>query len=533
VLTFVWCFVAREFEEPPEEGKQMKTVPWAVYAPTRRKQHWTPDGIDWGIIEARVKRLQMRIAKTAKLERFRRMRSLQWLLAHSYCGKLLAVRRVTSNRGKNTPGVDGVVWRTSRQKNRAIQQLHRRGYRAYPLRRVYIPKKNGKFRPLGIPTMCDRAMQALYALTLTPVAETFADPNSYGFRQGRSCADAIMRCYMGLCQKRSHEWILEADIAACFDTISHQWILDHIPVDRKVLGQWLAAGFLEKGELYPTLKGTPQGGIISPLLMNMTLDGLEKAVRKSVPWYLPGTRNRNGVAVTRYADDFVVAGKTRETLEEKALPAIRGFLLERGLSLSAEKTRTVNVHEGFEFLGQHLRKYDNGKFITKPAPGSLRKIQNTVTETLKSHDAGSVHSMIRRLNQIIRGYCNYHRSACASNTFARLDNWMYGAIRQWLHGRHPNKGRRWIHRKYYRSRNGYRWVFHAKRTDADGKKVILDLQQARWIRIIRHVKIRPEANPYDPAWINYFADRKMNKRFCNLDRRFVEEFGLPYDRGRL
>ena len=192
----------------------MKTVPWAVYAPTRRKQHWKPEeGFIWQTAEQSVKRLQMRIAKAAKLRKFRRMRAIQWILAHSYYGKLLAVRRVTSNRGKNTPGVDGVVWKTSRQKNNAVRKLHRRGYRAYPLRRVYIPKKNGKLRPLGIPTMHDRAMQALYALTLVPIAETFADPNSYGFRQYRSCADALSRCFMGLGNKFSPEWVLEVDIS--------------------------------------------------------------------------------------------------------------------------------------------------------------------------------------------------------------------------------------------------------------------------------------------------------------------------------
>ena len=227
---------------------------------------------------------------------------------------------------------------------------------------------------------------------------------------------------------------------------------------------------------------------------------------------------------------FVVAGRTRETLENQALPAIRAFLMKRGLLLLAEKTRIVNIREGFEFLGQHLRKYDNGKLITKPASGSLRKIQDAVTEILKSHDAGSVYSMIRRLNQILRGYCNYHRSSCASRMCGRLDSWMYGAIRQWLHGRHPNKGRRWMLRKYYRSRNGYRWIFHAKRTNENGRTAILDLQQASMISIIRHVKIRSEANPYDPAWTDYFADRKRNKRYCNPDRRFIEECGPSHDR---
>ena len=187
----------------------------------------------------------MRIAKAAKEGRYRTMRSLQWILAHSFYAKLPAIRRVTSNKGKNTPGVDGVVWKTSRQKMNAVKQLYRRGYRALPLRRVYIMKKSGKLRPLGIPTMRDRAMQALYASALAPIAETFADPNSYGFRYGRSCADAREQCFNCLGRKNSAQWVLEADIASCFDSISHPWIIKHIPVDRKMLTQWLKAGFLD------------------------------------------------------------------------------------------------------------------------------------------------------------------------------------------------------------------------------------------------------------------------------------------------
>jgi len=347
MLTSIGCFVAREFEEPLQEGMQMGTVPWTVYAPTRRKEHWKPPvNIDWKVVQLKVKRLQMRIASrrpwtaeddcetgpkgaeldakhnAAKLKKYRLMRSLQWLLAHSSFAKLLAIRQVTSNKGKNTPGVDGVVWKTSHQKIKAIKQLRRRGYKALPLRRVYIPKKSGKLRPLGIPTMRDRAMQALYALTLAPIAETYGDLNSYGFRTGRSCADAIEQCFNCLSHKHSATWILEADIAACFDNISHQWLLDNVPVDKKILTQWLHAGFLDKGNLYPTLKGTPQGGIISPILMNITLDGLERTVRKSVPWNMPNSKARTGVLAIRYADDFIITGKTKVLLEQRVVPAV-------------------------------------------------------------------------------------------------------------------------------------------------------------------------------------------------------------------
>ena len=215
--------------------------------------------IDWQKVRREVRRLQIRIAKAIREGRHGTAKALQWLLTHSFSGKALAVKRVVSNKGNKTPGVDGVIWSTLKQKIQAVQALRRHGYQARPLRRVYIPKKNGKMRPLSIPTMYDRAMQALYALALQPVAETLADPNSYGFRLSRSCADAIGQCYNSLVRRNSPQWILEGDIKACFDEISHQWLLEHIPMDRALLRQWLNAGYFEGSNLYPTKTGTPQG----------------------------------------------------------------------------------------------------------------------------------------------------------------------------------------------------------------------------------------------------------------------------------
>ncbi len=220
--------------------------------------------INWRAVERQVRRLQMRIAKATREGRWGKVKALQWLLSHAFSAKLLAVRRVTCNPGRNTAGIDGVVWKTDAQKLHAATSLQRRGYRPQPLRRVYIPKKNGKLRPLGIPAMSDRAQQALHLQGLEPVAETLADPNAYGFRPKRSTADAIGQCFTVLCQKQSAQWILEGDIRACFDQISHSWLVNHIPMDKIVLGKWLAAGYMEEGVVYATEAGTPQGGIATP-----------------------------------------------------------------------------------------------------------------------------------------------------------------------------------------------------------------------------------------------------------------------------
>ncbi len=220
--------------------------------------------MDWSHARQHVRRLQVRIAKAVLEGRWNKVKSLQNLLANSFYAKLLAVKRVTSNKGKSTPGVDGILWKGARAKWRAVFSLRRRGYKPKPLRRIYIPKKNGKKRPLSIPTMLDRAMQALYKQALAPVAETTADGNSYGFREGRSCADAIQAGFNALNKPNSATWVWEADITGCYDNISIKWLLDNIPMDKSILRMWLEAGYVENGITYPSRKGTPQGGIMTP-----------------------------------------------------------------------------------------------------------------------------------------------------------------------------------------------------------------------------------------------------------------------------
>src|SRR6202035_3668903 len=283
------------------------TTAQAVGAVSRDAAEWY--GLDWQAINRNVRRLQVRIVQATKASRWGKVRALQRLLPHSFSGKVLAVRRVTENNGKKTPGVDQEIWDTPEKKIQAVHALKRRGYQSQPLRRVYIPKSDGRtMRPLGIPTMKDRAQQALYLLALAPVVETTADKNSYGFRQQRSCADAIAQCFITLAPAPGTQWILEGDIKACFDKISHDWLLANVPMDRTILQKWLKSGYMDKHVLHETTEGTPQGGIISPALANCALDGLERLLRKRFP---EGTRLKSlggksaSVNFIRYADDFV------------------------------------------------------------------------------------------------------------------------------------------------------------------------------------------------------------------------------------
>src|SRR5215472_8629450 len=335
----------------------------------------TPDwhSIEWKKVWRTVRRLQARIVKAVAEGRWNKVKALVYLLTHSFGGRALAILRVVSNSGAKTPGVDGVLWNTPEAKSAAFGTLRRHGYQPQPLRRVYIPKSNGKKRPLGIPTMQDRAMQALYLHALDPIAETLADPNSYGFRKERSCADAMEQCATVLSNSTRPQWLLEGDIKSCFDKISHSWLLSHIPMDKTILNTWLKAGYMDKSVLYPTEDGTPQGGIISPVLANMALDGLERILRKKYPHSgLKALKGMNKqVNLVRYCDDFLITGISQEVLEQEGKPLVTDFLWERGLELSEEKTRITHIEDGFDFLGQHVRKY-NGKFLTRPSKKNVK-----------------------------------------------------------------------------------------------------------------------------------------------------------------
>lgn len=473
-----------------------------LHAPYTRIDDWK--AVPWLEVKIKVERLQMRIAKAIREGKHRKAASLAWILTHSYDAKLLAVKRVTTNKGKNTAGIDGVVWRSSAQKLAAVKSLNRHGYKPLPLRRHYIPKKNGKKRPLGIPTMRDRAMQALYALALKPVAETLADPNSYGFRDKRSGHDAIQQVFNVLAKLYSAQWILEGDIKSCYDEISHEWLLENIPMDKKILKAWLKAGYVEEGKLYPTTAGTPQGGIISPLLANMTLDGLEKAISG------PAKRNRNQSNVIRFADDFVTTGRTKELLEHGAVPTIKDFLAPRGLQLSEEKTLITHIDDGFDFLGYNVRKYKD-KLLIKPSKKAVKSFLAKVREIIKSMRGAKPEVLIARLNPIIRGWVNYHKHVVAKKTFSYVDWQIDKMLRRWARRRHPKKNRRWIQRKYFPSIEYIGSTFVARVEIGKGVYQKFALIKASWTSIQRHIKIQQAATPFDPAYKKYFKERERRQ----------------------
>lgn len=509
--TSIWSFVTREVGKPTPEGKQMTAqfVPGTTRREAGALSHQTVDWhqIDWYQVNQTVRRLQARIVKATQEGRWNKVRALEHLLTHSFSGKALAVRRVTENQGRRTPGVDGEIWDTPAKKAQAIGTLRQRGYRPQPLRRVYIPKAGDhtRKRPLDIPTVHDRAMQALYLLALDPIAETMADPNSYGFRKERSTADAIDQCHIVLSNRRGARWILEGDIRSCFSTISHEWLVAHIPMDTTILQRWLKAGFMDQHVLHPTDEGAAQGGIISPVLANLTLDGLERILRAKYP---KATRasGKAKVNLIRYADDFCVTGASQALLNDEVMPLIADFLRERGLELSPEKTVITPIEDGFDFLGQNIRSY-KGTVLVKPSRKNVATFLGKIRATIKANQQATAGHLIVQLNPLIRGWANYHRHVASKQTFVAVDNAIFQALWRWALRRHPKKPGRWVKDKYFHSEHGRNWVFRGEVVGSGGPRQTVRLFKAASVPIKRHHKVKGEANPYDPAWEAYFEER--------------------------
>jgi RNA-directed DNA polymerase len=349
--------------------------------------------------------------------------------------------------------------------------------------------------------MYDRAMQALYALALSPIAETIGDKRSFGFRKFRSAQDACEKAFSNLCHECSPEWILEGDIKGCFDNINHQWLIENIPMDKSILKQFLKAGYVYDHKLFLTDAGTPQGGIISPILANLTLDGIEKLLNDKYHTGKNGIisqrqASKHKVNYLRYADDFIVTAKTEEIAKEvKGL--IREFLKDRGLELSDEKTLITHINDGFDFLGWNFRKYE-AKLIVKPSKKSIKKFTDEISNKIEHGKAWTQEALIENLNPIITGWANYHRSVVSSEIFNKLDSSIWNMLWHWAKRRHPEKSKHWIADKYWHSKGKRNWVFS---TDKKELKLLSD------IKIVRHTQLRLEMNPYLDS--DYFVLRKI------------------------
>ena len=466
--------------------------------------------IDWKKVENHVNRLQVRIAKAVKEGKWYLVKKLQYLLTHSYYAKLLAIRKPTQNKGKRTAGIDGETLSSSEAKMKAALKLTDKKYVAKPLKRVYIEKHgSNKKRPLGIPTMYDRSMQSLYALALEPIAEATGDRRSFGFRKFRSTHDACEQVFYCLCRENSPEWVLEGDIKGCFDNISHQWLIDNIPMDKSILKQFLKAGYVFDRQLFPTKAGTPQGGIISPVLANMALDRIEKLLAdKYHKQSKSGKINKYHAAkykvnFSRYADDFVVTAKTEEIAQE-VKEMIKDFLKDRGLELSDEKTVITHINTGFDFLGWNFRKY-NGKLLVKPSQKSIEKVTKNISDKIKRGKAWKQKDLIRILNPIITGWANYHQTVVSSKTFHKIDYRIWNMLWHWAKRRHPDKSKHWIARKYWHTAGNRNWVF----SDEDKKLNLLSDT-----KIIRHTRLKLDMNPYLDN--EYFVLRKIKQRAKKL-----------------
>jgi RNA-directed DNA polymerase len=466
--------------------------------------------VDWQAHEGNVRRLRQRIFKAAQEQDWARVRSLQKMMLRSWSNTLVSVRQVAQrNAGRVTPGVDGQVALSSQARGDLAVRVHQTitSWRPRVVRRVFIPKPGGKQRPLGIPVLMDRCHQARVRNALEPEWEARFEPRSYGFRPGRGCADAIGMLYIALKGKNKREWILDADLRAAFDRIDHDRLtalLGAFPA-RDMIRAWLRSGVMENGQVTPTEEGTPQGGVISPLLLNIALHGLEEAAgvryRGGRSHHAGETLPRSAILV-RYADDLVVCCHSRQQAEQ-VQARIADWLRPRGLALNEDKTQIVHLSQGFDFLGFNVRRY-GAKLLIKPSPEAIGRLRKRLAAEMRALRGSNATAVIATLNPIIRGWAAYYRGVVSSRTFSALDTYLWRLTYKWAKISHRNKSKKWVTARYFGKFNKFRndhWVFGDRDSGAH-------LTRFSWTPIVRHQIVQGRASPDDPALADYWAARR-------------------------